>query len=225
MTLKLHSVNIGGNLHVASGVINKWGWAEYLIHLESVSGYNTIAIFRMPAEKVHQIRTDDRSYVADPHHDDYRGPTDQFSMFSNATTPTGWDAVDGGAKPDWSDFAAGADAGNTAGSEVRSTEGLPKHLTEAPDDIKEIVERALSDTAGNGEPGAAPSTEPTGVTTPSVADPGETIMPPLPEVVTITKPVKAKAAPKKEQPVEKEQPANGPGPQTVDTSNLPEWAR
>lgn len=84
--LKLHSVNIGGNLHAATTAINRWGWAEYLIHLDSVSGHNTIAIFRMPAQKVWDIREKDPSYIADPHHDDYRGAPDPFSMFAGPET-------------------------------------------------------------------------------------------------------------------------------------------
>lgn len=81
--LKLHSVNIGGNLHAATGAINRWGWAEYLVHLDSVSGSNTIAIFRMPAQKVWDIRENDPSFIADPHHDDYRGAPDPYSMFAS----------------------------------------------------------------------------------------------------------------------------------------------
>lgn len=81
MSLKLHTENIGGNLHQASTIINRWGWAEYLIHLDCVTGSNTIAVFRMPAEKVHEIRQNSQSYCADPSHDDYVGPIDRFSAF------------------------------------------------------------------------------------------------------------------------------------------------
>jgi len=77
--MKLHTQNFGGNLHEAATTINRWGWAEYLIHLESVSSGNTIAVFKMPAGKVHEIRASTASYVADPHHDDYAGPADPWA--------------------------------------------------------------------------------------------------------------------------------------------------
>lgn len=77
--MKLHTQNFGGNLHEAATTINRWGWAEYLIHLESVSGHSTIAVFKMPAGKVHEIRASTASYVADPHHDDYAGPADPWA--------------------------------------------------------------------------------------------------------------------------------------------------
>lgn len=77
--MKLHTQNFAGNLHEAATTINRWGWAEYLIHLESVSGHSTIAVFKMPAGKVHEIRALDPAYVADPHHDDYQGPVDPYA--------------------------------------------------------------------------------------------------------------------------------------------------
>lgn len=80
MSLKLHTMNIGGNLHEAATAINKWGLAEYLIHLDYMNGM-TVAVFRMPANKVYEIRTNSPSYAADPHHDDYHGPVDPYSAF------------------------------------------------------------------------------------------------------------------------------------------------
>lgn len=80
MSLKLHTMNIGGNLHEAATAINKWGLAEYVIHLD-YSGGITVAVFRMPANKVYEIRTNSPSYAADPHHDDYHGPADPYSAF------------------------------------------------------------------------------------------------------------------------------------------------
>lgn len=81
MTVKLHTVNIAGNLHDAARAINRWGWAEYVLTLESTSGFNTVAVFRMPAAKVYEIREGNPAYTANPHHDDYTGPADPYSMF------------------------------------------------------------------------------------------------------------------------------------------------
>lgn len=79
MTIKLHTENIAGNLHQAASIINQWGWAEYVIGLDCPTGSTTIAVFKMPAAKVHEIRNSKPSYWADPHHDDYTGPADQYS--------------------------------------------------------------------------------------------------------------------------------------------------
>lgn len=76
--MKLHTQNFGGNLHVTATTINSWGWAEYLIHLESVSPNLTIGVFKMPAGKVHEIRSAG-GYIPDPHHDDYVGPADPWA--------------------------------------------------------------------------------------------------------------------------------------------------
>lgn len=198
MALKLHTVNIGGNLHDAATAINRWGWAEYLIHLDAVSGYNTIAVFRMPADKVNQIRADMPSYVADPHHDDYRGPADPYSIFSTgsgAEIKSGWPTENVPPSEVWKDFDAGVDAGNVAGSEARENEGLPKHLQQA-------------------EQPAVPEHE----KVEQIHDPGETIMPPLPVVAEVTKPAKKKPAKAAEQPAEQETPV-------IDTEGLPEWAK
>lgn len=79
MSLKLHVETIPGNLFFAATTINKWGWAEYLVGMEFTPGGSTQAVFKMPAAKVHEIRANNPSYVADPHHDDYTGPDDPYA--------------------------------------------------------------------------------------------------------------------------------------------------
>lgn len=78
MQTKLHTENIGGNLHQAATVINKWGWAEYVVTLD-YSGGTTVAVFKMPAEKVHEIRENSPYFNTDPHYDDYHGAPDPYS--------------------------------------------------------------------------------------------------------------------------------------------------
>lgn len=215
MALKLHTVNIGGNLHDAATAINRWGWAEYLIHLDSVSGYNTIAVFRMPAEKVNQIRADMPSYVADPHHDDYRGPADPYSIFadnSGNTTKAGWPVEKMPPADVWKDFDAGKDAGNVAGSEVREQEGLPEHLRQDEPDAPGEAVQLHNPSAG--EPGGPALPDP------ATVDPGETIMPPLPVVIETPKQTKKKNTKAADVP-----PPTPEQETPVDTSGLPEWAR
>ena len=69
--MKLHTENIGGNLHSAATYINRQGWADYVIHMDSVR-YNTIVVFKMPDELVWKIRGENKSPDYDPHHDDPR---------------------------------------------------------------------------------------------------------------------------------------------------------
>lgn len=71
---KLHTENIGGNLHEAATNINKMGWADYVLSMSFNGGNYTVAVFRMPIEMVHKIRKDKCSYVSDPHHDNYKVP-------------------------------------------------------------------------------------------------------------------------------------------------------
>ncbi len=68
--MKLHTENIGGNIHKAATFINKMGWAEYLISLYLNGGSYSTAVFRMPDEMVWKIREEDRRYASDSHHDD-----------------------------------------------------------------------------------------------------------------------------------------------------------
>lgn len=68
--MKLHTENIGGNLHQAAVWINRQGWAAYVLQMEYTGG-STIAAFKMPKELVHSIRTEKPSYVPAPNHDDY----------------------------------------------------------------------------------------------------------------------------------------------------------
>lgn len=69
MQTKLHTATIGGNLHDAAHAINKWGWSDYLVALD-YGGGNTTAVFRMPAEMVHNLRETSPSWVGDVHFDD-----------------------------------------------------------------------------------------------------------------------------------------------------------
>lgn len=66
---KIHTENICGNLHSAAVWINKQGWAEYLLQME-FSGGSTLAVFRMPAELVHDIRAKSAAYIPESNHDD-----------------------------------------------------------------------------------------------------------------------------------------------------------
>lgn len=69
MSWKLHTENIGGNLHEAATKINKLGWAEYVIAMD-YSGNYTVCVFKMPSYLVKNIRMASPSYAADPSHDD-----------------------------------------------------------------------------------------------------------------------------------------------------------
>jgi len=66
---KLHTANYGGNLHETAVAINKQGWAEYVVVMQS-SGMSTQVVFKMPAHMVYAIREQSPSYANDPHHDD-----------------------------------------------------------------------------------------------------------------------------------------------------------
>lgn len=67
---KIHTEVLGGNAYDATGFINKMGWAKYLLSLDS-SGRSAVAVFRMPAEMVYEIR--EKANYDDPHCDDPRG--------------------------------------------------------------------------------------------------------------------------------------------------------
>lgn len=85
MSLKLHTVNITGNLHLAASTVNSWGWAEWLVAMHFAPNENTtIAVFKMPAAKVHELRAE---WADDPHFDDYTGPADPYSGASATAQP------------------------------------------------------------------------------------------------------------------------------------------
>lgn len=67
---KLHTETFGGNVHESATLVNKLGWAEYLVSLEFNGGNYSTAVFLMPAEMVYKLRSDRKTYVSDPHHDD-----------------------------------------------------------------------------------------------------------------------------------------------------------
>lgn len=67
---KLHTENLPGNLHQVATIINKRGWADYVIHMDFNGGNYTVVVFRMPEKYVHEVRLRDAAYSSDPHHDD-----------------------------------------------------------------------------------------------------------------------------------------------------------
>lgn len=46
--MKLVSENVGGNLHAAVEYINRAGLADYVLHMDCVSGANTVIVYRVP---------------------------------------------------------------------------------------------------------------------------------------------------------------------------------
>ena len=68
--MKIYTENIPGNLHRAATIINKRGWAEHLVQMESNGGQYTVAVFKMPSAYVYEIRGRDPSFAGDIHHDD-----------------------------------------------------------------------------------------------------------------------------------------------------------
>lgn len=70
MKEKLHTESFGGNVHETATIVNKRGWAPYLISLHSSTGTLTIAVFRMPVEVVNRIRANTRSYIKEQIHAD-----------------------------------------------------------------------------------------------------------------------------------------------------------
>lgn len=67
--MKLHTENMNGNLHQVAEIINKFGWADYVVTMYPVS-LMTVVVFKMPDDIVHTIRQNSRSYIGDPHCDD-----------------------------------------------------------------------------------------------------------------------------------------------------------
>lgn len=120
MAFKLHTANLPGNLHSAAVIINKWGWAEYLLHME-FGGSNTVCVFRMPAEKVWEIRENDPSYAIDPHHDDYTGPEDPYSIEAHSKVLASYIAAEVG--------------GNTVKEPLHAPEGVTFVAAEEPPTI------------------------------------------------------------------------------------------
>lgn len=44
----MHSMNIGGNLHDVPRLLNKFGWAEFLVAADYTGGAGTILLLRFP---------------------------------------------------------------------------------------------------------------------------------------------------------------------------------
>lgn len=72
--MKLHTGTFAGNIHKAANAINRLGYAQYLIYMDNDGGYTT-CVFKMPDEKVWQLRRESEVHIADPHHDDYKPKT------------------------------------------------------------------------------------------------------------------------------------------------------
>ena len=67
--MKIHTETFGGNYHSAANRVNELGWAEWLIQFNTVGNY-TIGVFKMPADMVRKIRSDNPSWMVDPGFDD-----------------------------------------------------------------------------------------------------------------------------------------------------------
>lgn len=65
MKLALHTENVPGNLHQAAVMINRYGWAEYVLSMDYIGGSYTIVVLRMPADLVRKTRADNPAYVDD----------------------------------------------------------------------------------------------------------------------------------------------------------------
>jgi len=66
---KIYVVSYGGNKFSAATAINKQGFADYVLDMH-FTGSSTIVTYRMPAELVHSLRENDRSFAAEPNFDD-----------------------------------------------------------------------------------------------------------------------------------------------------------
>lgn len=67
--MKLHTMNLGGNLHIASRYLNKMGLAQYVVHMESVSNGSVIVVLRARDEQVNKWRRE-QGYIPDSIHED-----------------------------------------------------------------------------------------------------------------------------------------------------------
>lgn len=52
----LYTENMCGNVHSSASTINDRGWAKYLVSVEFNSGNYSVAVFRMPATLVREIK-------------------------------------------------------------------------------------------------------------------------------------------------------------------------
>lgn len=58
--LVIYTMNFGDNLHGCAKRINELGWAEYLIQIDNVGGFNSIMVFRLPRQVLLEAQTDKR---------------------------------------------------------------------------------------------------------------------------------------------------------------------
>ncbi len=55
--MKLHTMNLAGNLHEAAVTLNKLDLADYVLCMSS-TGHNTIVVLRMERMLVHRLRSE-----------------------------------------------------------------------------------------------------------------------------------------------------------------------
>lgn len=195
---KLYTMNIHSDLHHASTTINRWGWADYLFSIHDNGNFIT-AVFRMPAQKVHDIRADNG--FQDPEFDTYRGPPDPYLDFpTHLTLADVQRAQHGYANEDVSQEAKDVEAQHVFDAEQEKRAEIEQVAEPEPSEI----------------PVPAPDPEPTPPTL-------ESPMPPLPVIPEAAAKPKKPAKVKLEKPKD-EAPATAPA-EEADLSGLPEWAR
>lgn len=139
MSVKLHTILITGNVFQASNAINRWGLAEYLVSMVAVgTGHNTAAVFRMPSEKVHQLRAENPAYGANPNDDDYTGPPDPFSQYANVPAARGPFHILGDISDVELAYAEGMEEANTAGYGGMQLAEVIRDLAAIDNEMQEI---------------------------------------------------------------------------------------
>lgn len=67
--MKLHTMNLGGNLHTVCSYLNKMGLAKYVVALDCHEGRNTIAVLRASVHQVNKWRAE-QNHIPETIHDD-----------------------------------------------------------------------------------------------------------------------------------------------------------
>jgi len=52
----LYTMNFGDNLHGCAKRINQLGWADYVVQIEYTGGFNSVIVFRLPADVLKQAQ-------------------------------------------------------------------------------------------------------------------------------------------------------------------------
>jgi len=68
--MKLHTMNLGGNLHIASRYLNKHGLAKYVVSMDCLTGSNVIVVLRASAAQVNKWREEQNHMPETIHEDD-----------------------------------------------------------------------------------------------------------------------------------------------------------